>query len=106
MCYKSQTSGSGVNPVPPFVGVLLCTDFPFVLKQRADQVDLHCRYHHHNNEVDHRPKVHPVKVTLLEVPVTSLKRPQQRLDLHTFAQSTLHVVDGILKEMRHAGEAA
>ena len=25
--------------VPPF-GVVLCTNFPFILKQRADQVDL------------------------------------------------------------------
>ena len=85
--------------VPP-LGSGLRADFPFVFKQWADQVDLHCRHQHHDDEINHWPKVHPVKVTLLEVSVPSLEGPQHRLDLHAFTQPALHVTDGVLKEMR------
>lgn len=85
--------------VPPFRSVLRA-NFPFVFKQWTDQVDLHRWHQHHDDEINHWPKVHPVKVTLLKVSVSSLKRPQHRLDLHTFAQPALHVIDGVLKEMR------
>lgn len=76
----------------------LCANFPLVFKQRADQIDLDRRHHHHHDEVDHRPKVHPLKVAFLDVPVASLERPQQRLDLHAFSQAGLHVVDGVLED--------
>lgn len=85
--------------VPP-LGVVLCACFPVIFKQRADQVDLNSRHQHHDDEIYHRPEVHPVIVVLLQVSVASLERSQQRLDLQTFAQSTLHVVDGVLNETR------
>lgn len=85
--------------------VLLCVNFPLVFKEGTDQVDLDRRHQHHHNEVYDRPKVYPIKVTFLDVSVTGLERPQQRLDLHAFAQPTLHVVDGVLTEGRQRREA-
>lgn len=104
---RACTAGSKVTvqalwrnvSVPPSEA-LLCTSFPFVVKQRAHQEDLNGRHHRHDDEVHHRPEVDPVKVALLQVSVTRLKRPQQCLDLDAFAQSTLHVVDGVLAEVK------
>lgn len=77
--------------------VLLCAGFPLVFKEGADQVDLDRRHQHHQGEVYDGPEVDPIKVTLLDVSVSGLERPQQRLDLHAFTQSILHVVDGVLR---------
>lgn len=79
-------------------------NFPLVFKEGADQVDLDRWHQHHHNEVYDWPKVDPIKVIFLGVSVTGLERPQQRLDLHAFAQPTLHVVDGVLTEGRQRGE--
>lgn len=84
-------------------GPVLCTNFPFIVKQRADQVDLKRRYQHHHKEIDRGPKVHPVEVALLEVSIPSLEGAQQSLDLYAFAQTSLHIVDGVLTQKRRNG---
>lgn len=77
---------------------MLCANFLFVLKKRADEVHLDPRHHHHHDQVDHRPEVDSFKVALLDVAVPSLKGSQQSLDLYAFAQPSFNVVDGVLQE--------
>lgn len=95
---RSQALCQNVFVLPP--AAALCTGFPFIVKQRAHQEDLNGRHHRHDDEVHHRPEVDSVKVTLLQVTVTRLERPQQRLDLDAFSQSTLYIVDGVLRKMK------
>lgn len=67
----------------PDVWQRLRARFPLVIKEAAQQVDLHAGHYHHHHHVGERPDVDAIIVALLQVAVTCLESLQHRLNLQT-----------------------
>lgn len=67
----------------PGDGQRLRACFLLVVKEAAQQVDLHAGHHHHHHHIGDRPDVDALVVALLQVAVARFEGLQHRLNLQT-----------------------